>query len=156
VRRQRRALVRYLDERTGMSAILGHTVLVNRALSTGDGADLRTIQAHEAAHHAWERSRQESGHADAWPIDAVEQTLRPRLEAIATALRLSRYPRVALAEEIVAHTLEQGWRAYHNGVAGVPPRFAEALGVLEPILGAEKVQSFYRYVDTLPPACDLE
>ncbi len=155
VRRQRRALVQYLGARTGASPVLGHTILVNRAFSAGDDADLRAVQAHEAAHHAWERSRQEPGHADAWPVADVECVLRPRLEALATALRLSRYPRAALAEEIVAHTLEQGWRTHHSGT-GVPPRFSEALGVLEPILGVETAESFYRYVDNLPPARDLE
>lgn len=157
LRKKRKVLLRALAERTGEAAILGHTMLVNRAFWSGDDTELRAIQAHEATHHAWERSWQDPAQPAAWPIERIERILAPRIRALAPALRLHRYQRAGLAEEIVACAIEDGWRAHNAANAELAPPLREVMETaIIPGIGAERLERFYDYIDRLSPAHDLD
>lgn len=157
LRKKRKVLLRALAERTGEAAILGHTMLVNRAFWSGDDVELRAIQAHEATHHAWERSRQDPTQPAAWTIERIERILAPHVPSVAPALRLHRYQRAGLIEEIVACALEDGWRAHNAANAELAPPLREVMETaIIPGIGAERLERFYDYIDRLPPAHDLD
>lgn len=157
LRQRRKALLQAVAERAGEAAILGRTILVNRAFWSGDDVELRAIQAHEATHHAWERSRQDPVQSAAWPIERIERILAPRVPSVAPALRLHRYQRAGLIEEIVACALEDGWRVRGRDGAELAPPLREVMETaVMPAIGAERLEHFYDYIDRLPLARDLD